>query len=323
MQLIVVTNYIPGGGWEALEGYGQVVMPTEEQRRFTDEELWRMAPDAVAYLAGGPLSGKLIRASGNLRIIANYGAGYDRIDVQAANDCGVPITNIPDSTAFPTAEQALALLLSLSRRVAELDRKMRADGPEGYFGMGNYMTHSLEGKTLGIVGMGRIGRQMAAFGRALRMNILYYNRRRLPPELEEDAAYSTLPALLGSSDVVSLHCPLTPETEALIGREELAMMKPTAMLINTARGPVVDNAALIAALQARRLAGAALDVFPEEPHIPAAYLAMGQVVLAPHGGTNTHETRRRMTDACIERIIDALSGYRPQNVVNPTIYQGG
>lgn len=323
MQLIVVTNYIPGGGWEALEGYGQVVMPTEEARRFTEEELWRMAPDAIAYLAGGPLSGKLIRASGNLRIIANYGAGYERVDVEAATDCGVPVTNIPEETAFPTAEHALALMLSLSRRVAELDRKMRLEGPEGYFGMGNAMTHSLEGKTLGIVGMGRIGRQMAAFGRALRMHILYYNRRRLPPELEEDATYTTLPTLLSASDVVSLHCPLTPETEGLLGREELAMMKPSALLVNTARGKVVDNAALIAALQAHRIGGAALDVFPDEPHIPAAYLAMGQVVLAPHGGTNTHETRRRMTDACIERMIDALSGYRPQNVVNPTIYQGG
>ena len=251
-----------------------------------------------------------------------YGAGYDNIDVQAATECGVPVANTPDSVTASTAELAIALMLSLARRVAELNTRMHNADPQTLFGMGKHMGCTLEGSTLGIVGMGRIGGKVADIAHALGMRVLY--TAHAPKAARESLGdqYVSLERLMEESDFVSLHCPHTAQTHNLISREMIALMKPTAFLINTARGPVVDEQALVEALQQRRIAGAALDVFTGEPAVNPALCRLENVILTPHIGSNTLYTRNQMAEAASERILDALAGRRPQNVVNPQVYAG-
>jgi lactate dehydrogenase-like 2-hydroxyacid dehydrogenase len=271
-------------------------------------------------LACGAFGADLIEAAPKLRIISNYGAGYDKIDVEAATMRGIPVTNCPESTAQPTAEIAIGLMLSCVRRIGELDRKLRAVQPESLFGMGKYMGLGLAGRTLGIIGLGNIGNIVAQFGRLMNMRVVYHNRRRLSFEKEQGAEYLPLEMLLEQADIVSIHCPLTGETNNLLCAERLSLLKPTAILINTARAAIVDYQALAAMLRDDKLFAAGLDVFPHEPHIPQELLSQDRVVLTPHIGTNTLEARNAMAhDACV-RILEALSGRRPPNVVNPEIY---
>ena len=317
-EKVIVTHPIPAEGLKALSERFDVIYPAR-RAPFSHEELKAMLPDCDAVLACGPMPRDLIEAAPRLRIISNFGAGYDRVDVDAADECGVIVTNIPDVTAESHAELAFALMLNVRRRIPELDALLRTDKPENVFGMGKHMAHNLAGATLGIVGMGRIGRRLADMARAFGMTILYHNRTRLPEALERGARLCTLDELLSGSDVVSLNCPLTPETRGLIGAREIALMKPGAIIVNTSRGGTIDYDALIAALETGRLAGAGLDVFPDEPHVPARLLALRTTVLTPHVGTNTHEARRAMAEACAERIIDVLEGRTPKNIVNRSL----
>ena len=314
-ETVIVTHPIPRAGLKALFDRFEVYYP-ENGRHFTTQELLERLPACDAALACGPFTAEMITASPKLKIISNYGAGYDRVDVSAADEAGVIVTNIPDSTAEPTAELAFALLIDCYRRISWLDRHMRADAPEKSFGMGLNMAHDLAGSTLGIVGMGRIGQALCRMARAFGMNIAYHNRHRLPPEKENGAAYMSLDELLKVSDAVSIHCPLTEETRGLIGQRELALMKTGAVLINTSRGGTVDYIALCDALEEGKLRGAGLDVFPDEPHVPERLLRLDNVTLTPHVGTNTYEARDAMAAACAERIIDVLDGRRPPNMVN-------
>lgn len=317
MEKVVISHRIVEEGLQPLEGRCRVVLPPEGG--FDEAALIGELADADALLAAGAVTEQMLAAAPRLKIIANHGAGYDRVDVAAASRRGIPVTNIPDATALPTAEMALALLLCLERDMLRVNRLMREQAPEALFGMSRAnMGHSLMGRRLGVIGMGHIGRKMADLCAALGMEVAYYARHRCP-----DAPYSWLPLdeLLAGCDVLTLHCPLTEETRGLIGARELALMKPEAVLINTARGAVVDHDALIAALKAGRLAGAGLDVFPQEPHVPQELLELPNVVLMPHYGTNTVEARIAMVEACCERILAALEGKRPPNVVNPEIYR--
>jgi len=316
MKKVVISHRVMEEGLHALKDCCQVIMPPEGG--FTNEALAAELADADAVLAAGDITDAMLEGAQKLKIISNHGAGYDRIDVAAATRRGIPVTNIPTATAIPTAEMALALLLCLERNMLAVNRQLHEDAPEKAFGMSrSQMGHSLLGRRIGLVGMGHIGQKMAALCEILGMEVVYYarNRREVPYE------YLPLEELLKTCDVLSLHCPLTPETRGLIGERELSMMKPTAVLINTARGAVVDHDALIDALKNGRLRGAGLDVFPEEPHIPEGLLTLPNVVLMPHYGTNTFEARVGMVEACCERILDALEGKRPQNVVNPEIYE--
>lgn len=311
MATILITHGIPAEGFKALDGH-HVIMPAP-LTAYTPEELLALIPECEAVVAGGKLPGDVIRAGKRLRIIANYGAGYDGVDVCAAAECGVPVTNIPDTVTHDTAELAIGLMLAVSRRIGEMNLRLRSEAPETLFGMGRCMGASLRGRTLGIVGCGRIGSCTAQMAKALGMRVLGYSRRGADPAVAEPA---DLPTLLASADVVSLHCPLTDETRGLIDRAALAAMKPGAMLINTARGGVVDHDALLEALRSGHLLGAGLDVFPEEPHIPAALLQLDNVVCTPHIGTNTRQTRAEMAAACSRQILDVLEGKRPVNIVN-------
>ena len=311
MATILITHGIPAEGFRLLDGH-RIIMP-EPLAAYSVEELTALIADADAVVAGGKLPGDVIRKGTKLRIIANYGAGYDGVDVRAAAACGVPVTNIPDTVTRDTAELAIALMLAVSRRVGEMNLRLRREPSPTLFGMGRHMGRSLRGQTLGIVGCGRIGRCTARIAAALGMRVLGYSRSGADASVCEPV---DLPTLLREADVVSLHCPLTDATRGLINAEAFRQMKPGAILINTARGAVVDTEALLAALDSGALSGAGLDVYPDEPNIPAALLERNNVVCTPHVGTNTEQTRREMAEACSRQILDALAGKRPENIVN-------
>jgi glyoxylate reductase len=245
-----------------------------------------------------------------LRVVANFGVGYDSVHIAAATERGIVVTNTPDVLTGATAELAFALLLALVRRVAEGDRLIRRRGDWGLaptFMLG----HGLEGKTLGVIGLGRIGREVARLGEAFGMRVVH---------TRGSGPYEDLPLeeLLAQADVVTLHVPLTAETRHLIGRDELERMRPAAVLVNVARGPIVDEEALVRALEVGALAGAALDVFEDEPHVHPGLLARENVVLTPHLGSATLEAREAMGVLCAEALEAVLLEHRlPPNAVNP------
>ncbi len=311
MATILITHGVPAAGLEALAGH-KIIMP-EPLSTYSMEELKRLIPQADAIIAGGKLPGDVIRAGEKLRIIANYGAGYDSVDIAAAAECGIPVTNIPDTVTQATAELAIGLMLAVSRRIGEMNLRLRREEPSSLFGMGRYMGATLEGRTLGVIGCGRIGKRVASIAKALGMRVIVYSRHAADESVGENR---TLAALLAEADVISLHCPSTPETRNLLDASAFAAMKTGAMLINTARGAVVDQDALADALRSGHLAGAGLDVYPQEPAIPEALLAMDNVVCTPHVGANTAQTRAAMLEACAAQILDALAGKRPENIVN-------
>jgi len=311
MATILVTHGIPAEGFYPLEGH-RLILPAPLSA-FSEAELQAFAPEVDAVVAVGAVSREFIRKAGKLRIIANYGAGYDAVDIAAAREYGVPVTNIPDTVTRDTAELAIGLMLAVSRRIGEMNLRLRSECPESLFGTGRNMGCSLHGRTLGIVGCGRIGRQTAQFARALGVHVIGYSRRGADSSAVEAVE---LNELLARADVISLHCPLNEESRGLIGEDAFSRMKRGVMLVNTARGAVVDHDALLRALENGIVAGAGLDVFPEEPHIPEGILKHANVVCTPHIGTNTQQTRYEMARACSMQILDVLGGRRPANIVN-------
>lgn len=281
--------------------------------------------DALLSLLSDRIDCRLISESQpRLRIISQMAVGYDNIDVDCATRRGVYVTNTPGVLTEATAEATWALILAAARRVVEADHFVRwgewwrtrtSWHPMMMLGV------ELEGKTLGILGMGRIGARVAEIGRAFGMRIIYHNRRRRP-DVEErlGARWVTLEELLRESDILSIHLPLTPETRHIIGERELRMMKPTAILVNTGRGQVVDTDALVRALREGWIAGAALDVFEEEPLPPNHPLtAFKNVVLAPHMGSATREARLRMALKAVDNLIAFAEGRYPPDLVNPEV----
>jgi glyoxylate reductase len=256
-----------------------------------------------------------------LRVIANVGVGYDNIDVAACTRRRIVVTNTPEVVTEATADFAFALLLAVARRVAEGDRYVRERRWQKWQ-WGLLWGADVHHKTLGLYGFGRIGQAMARRARGFSMRVLYHARRRVPEALEREleAQYVDRETLLRESDFLSLHVPLTPETHHLIRAPELDLMKLSAFLINTARGKAVDEEALVQALKAGRIAGAGLDVFEHEPHVHPALLEMANVVLMPHVGTATSETRLKMAMLAAENLLAALEGRHPPNLVNPEVY---
>ncbi len=265
-------------------------------------------------------AGVLGRLEG-LRIIANVAVGYDNIDVAAATARGIAVTNTPGVLTETTADFAFALLMAAARRIPEA---------HAFVHSGQWRTWIIDllagqdvyGATLGIFGLGRIGAAVARRGRGFGMRILYCDAQPAPPELERelDARRVSKEELLRESDFVSLHVPLTPDTRHLISRAELALMKPTAILVNTARGPVVDEEALVEALERRIIWAAGLDVFENEPAVHPKLLELPNVVLAPHIASASYATRRRMSMMAAENAAAALSGRRPPNLLNPEVW---
>ncbi len=260
-------------------------------------------------------------AGPSLKVISNYAVGYDNIDVTAASKKGVCVTNTPGVLTEAVAEEVMALILALFRRITEGDRFVRAGKYKGWepdllLGTG------LKDKVLGIVGLGRIGRWTARMAGALGMKVVYFNRHR-DEEFEEeyDVAYHALDQLLDQSDVVSLSVPLTPETKHMIGERELKLMKPTALLINTARGAVVDEKALITALKEKWIAGAGLDVFEDEANIPMELRELPNTVLTPHTASATVEARLAMARIVTDNMNDALEGRQPSCLINTDVWK--
>jgi glyoxylate reductase len=268
--------------------------------------------------AGVRISQNIIDAAPKLRVVSNIAVGYDNIDVEACNRRHILVTNTPDVLTEATADIAFALILAAARRLAEGDRFVRS-GHWTRWQWGCLWGTEMHGKTLGLYGFGRIAQATARRGCGFSMRILYYARNRVSASIEKEfgAEFVDRETLLQESDFLSLHVPLTAETRHAIGAQELALMKPGAFVINTARGPIVDEGALVQALQTGRLAGAGLDVFENEPIVHPALIAMDNVTLLPHVGSATAETRMRMAMLASKNLLAALRGERPHNLVNP------
>jgi len=266
--------------------------------------------EALVTLLTDRVDRTVLEAGKRLRIVANVAVGVDNIDVAAATRLGILVTNTPDVLTESTADLTWSLILAVARRVVEGDAFLRSGRFRGWdFDLLRGM--ELRGKTLGIVGAGRIGRAVAARAKGFGMNVLTHSRTR----------GVSLSRLLKASDVVSIHVPLSSSTHHLIGSRELRRMKRTAILINTARGPIVDEKALVSALKRKAIGGVGLDVYEREPKLEKGLLRLKNVVLLPHLGSATNETRRAMLDTAIRNVKEALAGRRPLNLVNPEAWK--
>ncbi len=316
---VVITRRLPGVSVERIGTAAAVAGPPPDAP-MPREELLRLAPGAAGILCtlADRIDAELMDAAGpSLRAVSNYAVGVNNVDVAEATRRGIRVCNTPGVLTEATADLAFALMLAAARRLPEAESFLRAGRFTGWDPWG-LLGVPVHGKTLGIVGMGKIGAAVAARGRGFAMRILYNNRRRLPGELERSlgAAYAVLDDLLAESDFVVLCVPLTDATRRLIGRERLARMKPEGVLVNVARGEVVDEAALAAALAERRIFAAGCDVYEKEPEVHPGLLAAPGAVLIPHLGSATRETREEMGRLATENLLAALSGGIPPCPVN-------
>ena len=296
---IAFTTILPHEGFQRLQGH-TLYAPLEEA-------------EVLVSTFDYHVTREMISSAPYLRLITNFGVGFNNIDLDACRERGIRVTNTPQPVIEPTAELAFALMHDVARRTAEFDRKLRAGTAEP-FGVMNNLSHSLYGKTLGIIGMGRIGQALARRAVASGMRIIYHNRKPLGDEiigqLGYEVRYVSKEELLQTADFVSLNLPYTPEVRHLIRGKELKMMKPTAYLINTARGAHVDEQALVEALQKGEIAGAAMDVYEHEPDITPELLTLDNVVLSPHTGTGTWEGRIAMC----ENVCDNILAWEQQDI---------
>ena len=324
---VFVTRQIPQPGLDKISEYYEVDLWPEYTPPPYEVLLSKAKEyDALVTLLTDKIDCNLLKeGQPKLRIVAQYAVGFDNIDLECATKYGVYVTNTPGVLTEAVADFTWGLILAITRRIVEADAFVRSG--EWYSKKTGWhplmmLGFEVNGKTLGIIGMGRIGRAVAERAKGFKMKILYYDAYRLPPEMEEKlgAEYVPLETLLKESDIVSIHVPLTKETYHLISEKELKMMKSTAYLINTARGKVVDTEALVKALKEKWIAGAALDVFEEEPLPPDHPLTkLDNVVLAPHAASATTETRTKMAMLVAENLIAFLKGEVPPTLVNKDV----
>jgi len=314
---VVVTRALPREVIDVLANACTVDVNTHDMP-YTPERLLEHArgAEALVTLLTDRIDDAFLAQCPRLKIVANVAVGYDNIDVEAATRRGIVVTNTPGVLTHATADFAWALLLALARRVVEADAYVRA-GQFREWKMMAFHGGDLAGRTLGIAGFGRIGQAVARRGRAFGMNVIYTTTRRASAALEDELGARAVDkaTLLASSDVLSLHLPLTTATRHFVGAAEFATMKPSAYLINTARGPIVDERALVDALRSGAIRGAGLDVFEHEPAVTPALLALPNVVLAPHIGSATVETRTKMALIAVENVLAVLAGRAPLNPV--------
>ena len=286
-------------------------LPAEGFRRIATHELYAPLAEAQVLVStfDKPVTREMIMSATHLQLVTNFGVGFNNIDLEACRERGIRVTNTPLPVIEPTAELAFALMHDVARRTAEFDRKLRLGNAEP-FGVMNNLSHSLYGKTLGIIGMGRIGLALARRAVASGMRIIYHNRKPIPVSNLESGllnpdtiTYVSKEQLLRTADFVSLNLPYTPAVKHIIDAEALRMMKPTAYLINTARGAHVDEIALVEALRNGEIAGAAMDVYEHEPQITPELLELDNVVLSPHTGTGTWEGRIAMCENVCDNIL--------------------
>jgi glyoxylate reductase len=315
MATIVVTGKVPQPAIDLLRADDHHVHEWDDDQPVGRDELLQRVrgADVLVTLLTERVDGELLDAAGSqLRAVCNVAVGYNNIDVPACRARGVIATNTPGVLTDATADIAMALVLMTTRRLAEGERLIRSRQP-WQWGMFMMLGTSIQGARLGLVGMGQIGTALARRARAFGMTIGYSNRGPVDPALaaELDAEFLSLDELLATSDVVSLHCPYSPDTHHLIGASQLTSMRNSAFLINTARGPVVDEAALVAALERGELAGAGLDVFEHEPQVHPGLLDRDDVVLIPHLGSATVQTRTAMATLAARNALAILAGQAP------------
>ncbi|MDZ7343615.1 MAG: D-glycerate dehydrogenase [candidate division KSB1 bacterium] len=321
---IFVTQPIPQAGLELLrQAYPHFEINPEERVLSRVELLENIKGcDAILSLLTDKIDAEVLEAAGpQLKIVANMAVGFDNIDLQAATARGIMVTNTPGVLTDATADHAWALLFAVARRIPESERFLRA-GKFKSWGPLLFLGGDITGRTLGIIGAGRIGQAMAIKSRGFNMRVLYTDE--MPnPKLEQEigARQVDLETLLRDSDFVSIHVPLLPSTQHLINANSLRMMKKTAYLINTSRGPVVDEAALAEALKNGVIAGAALDVFENEPAVHPDLLKLDNAVLTPHTASATIQTRSKMATMAAENLIAGLAGQKPPNLVNTEVWE--
>lgn len=315
---LLVSYQLPKAGLSEIFKKFEVIYP-ENKEFFSEEELIEFAKDVDAIISVflQKLDNKVIENAKKLKIISNYGVGFNNIDVKFAAERNILVTNTPDVVTEPTADMAYGLMLSVMRRIDECSRKLR-ENKDFEWGLMKNLGYSLYGKTLGILGMGNIGKALARRALASGMKIIYHNRKKLSAqeETQYSVSYVSFDELIKNADVLSLNCPLTPETKHIINSKVFSEMKNTAYLINTARGAVVNEADLVNALKNKEIAGAGLDVFEFEPEISKELFLLDNVVMTPHTATGTHETRDELAQMAAQNVLDYFAGEKMKYKVN-------
>jgi len=322
---IFVSRNLPGDSLDKLKNSGNEVLISEFDRPLTAEEFLEGAKgaDAVLALLSDKMDGEVVDAVGpQLKVVSNYAVGFDNIKVPELTEKGVVVANTPsDEVNESVAEHAWALMLALARRIVEADESTRRGAYKGWE-PGIFLGVNMVGKTLGIIGMGRIGEMTARRARGFNMRVLY-NKRTPDPEAEKELGveFADLDRLYTESDFISLHVPLTTETRHMINKGAFGKMKNGVILVNTARGPVVDEGDLVDALRAGVVGGAGLDVFDNEPNINPELVAMENVILTPHIASATWEARNKMGEQAVNAILDTFAGKKPENIVNKEVWE--
>lgn len=320
---VYVTREIPQDGLDILRRECEKVEINPEDRVLSPKELIENVKgrDGVLCLLTDAIDGEAFDAAQRAKIFANYAVGYNNIDISAATKRGIMVTNTPGVLTETTAEMAWALLFSIARKISESDRYTRAGKFKGWAPM-LFLGSDVGEKTLGIIGAGRIGTAMAKKSSGFKMKVLYTDAVKNDElESELEAKKVDLEVLLKESDFISVHVPLNSQTTHLIGEREFSLMKSTAYLINTSRGPVVDEKVLVKILQEKRIAGAGLDVYEDEPELKPGLAELDNVILAPHLASATFETRTKMAVMAARNLVAGLKGQKPPNLVNPEVLE--
>jgi glyoxylate reductase len=323
---ILVTQKVPDPAYPMLEEIGEVDANMQEGSIWPYEELLRRGPnhDYIYSLLTDNIDARFLEACAastpRLKMVANMAVGYNNIDVDAATRLGIAVSNTPGVLSDTTADLAFALLMATARRIPEAERYLRAGKYEGW-GPLLFCGAEVHHATLGLIGAGRIGKIVAKRASGFDMKVIYYDVQRLTPEDEAiyQMTYMPMDDVLKQADFISIHTPYMPSTHHLMGERELGLMKPGAILINTARGPIVDEKALVKALQTGTIAGAGLDVFEHEPAVEPELLTMENVVLLPHIASASLKTRTLMATMASDNIVAHFRGQRPPNIVNPEV----
>ncbi len=318
---ILITGRLPDQVLQALKQRFDVEANPHDRPMDRKQVLQAIADkEGFISLVGDSIDVELLDHGPGLRMIAQMAVGYDNVDLRAATARGIPVSNTPDVLTDATADLTFALILALSRRVVELDRRVR-QGEFTFWAPMLFLGREVTGKTLGILGFGRIGQAVARRAKGFSMRIIYSDPCTIDSAVAQElnAEHVESRYLLGEADFVCIHVSLSPETRHLIGRTELALMKPTAYLINAARGPVVDEKALVQALKSGTIAGAGLDVYENEPVLEPGLVELENVVLLPHVGSATLETRIKMASLAADNLCAGLEGRVPPNLLNPEV----
>ncbi|AGA68580.1 lactate dehydrogenase-like oxidoreductase [Desulfitobacterium dichloroeliminans LMG P-21439] len=315
---VFISGRVPKVAFQLLSQEFEVTMH-DDLRLLRKEEISNglEGKDALLCLLSDSIDREIIAANPELKVIANYGAGFNNIDIETAGKLGIPVTNTPDVSTAATADLTMGLILALARRIVEGDKETRAGRFQGWAPL-YHLGVEVTGKTLGIIGMGSIGQAVVKRAQGFDMKIIYNSRTRLSKQKEKELgiSYGTFEEVMGQADFISLNLSYGPSTHHMINAQALAMMKETAYLINAARGPLVDEQALLEALQQGKIAGAALDVYEHEPQITAGLDQLDQVILTPHIGNATIETREAMAEIAARNIIAVLHGEEPLTCIN-------